>query len=536
MDDRSYRFLRAVLGQDGAKALVKAAVRVPTLEPALLPRAVLAWLGVYARTDYEGSVPGQENSYLQFQKSESGYHGTVAIDNRLYSFSSASLLHMGAAMAVALGADHMVPDHTLKEMDLRRLGQNIDTLAKAFVVANELHDRPALAKAVAVGLQVPNRGAGVTALRATPTTPEEQRNKRIVSTKTNAVGLPDSTYDYSDFHNQDSHQYGPLTIRTIQSNGPLMGLIVRMGPHEMSDNVVKKTGDSSGHYEETPDMPLSVRQAMQAASQAHMRTYGYNLGAVFENGPKPLMQSEHSHGVTFSHEHHDLGEGDILTHVKALDPNGQVLAEAMYSHSPTGPLVQETSKVPAGAENLSAGLQSHAESVSGKKLPLVLGKASLGMGAGAKGHKEGPGPAAPPQAPLGATSPLPPDPTQDSKGPTVSLRPKAPKTPQPKTADDTIRAGPGAAAPKAPKMKTPGPSQNAALKVTKSQATATCPACGGRQFESDSFTGCLCFRDLAKSTTVRNTSKGYNIEFGSEWDKDSILTLIESFGREDDRG
>lgn len=293
MDGRKYAFLKAVLGEDGAKALSKAAQRGPELEYALLPRTIMAWLGIAARADFEGQIPGVGNTYLQFAKSEDRYSGSVAVGDEVYSFDSASMLHLGACVAVALGADHERVDPSLRDLDLQRLGKNIDTLVKARIAVAEL-----------------------------------------------------------------------------------------------------------------------------------------------------------------------------------------------------------------------------------RKLRLEMTKAAKSPSGGA----EPPGPAHAPTPPQAPTAPEAPQPTQTSKGPTVSVKPKLPKLPTPKAATDQVQTGPGTGAPKQPKPKSPS------LKVTKAEAEAEC-ICGGKQFKDDKFIGCVCFADLAKAVSVTVLDDGYNLTFGSSWDQEAILTLIESLGR-----
>jgi hypothetical protein len=283
MDDRKFRFLKAVLGEDGAKALAKAAERAPELEAALLPRSIMAWLGLTTRADFEGRIPGNENTYVQFTKSESRYSGTVTIGEEVYSFENASVMHLGACVAVALGADHERVSPTLRDLDIQRLGKNIDTLAKARVAISEL----------------------------------------------------------------------------------------------------KK---------------------------------------------------------------------------KAM---------------------------------------------------------------GAQGGQEAPGPAAAPKEPGAPTPPAAPELKQTIKGPTVGIKPKLPKPPKPSTPSLLPEA-----------QKLPGQKGNRPqLKVTKSQADHKCPICAGTQFKAEKFTGCICFRDLAKSVKVTVVEDGYSLEFKSEWDQESILTLAESMGK-----
>lgn len=287
MDNRKYQFLKSVLGDDGARALAKAVERGPELGNALLPRTIMAWLGVYGRNDFEGQIPGVENTYIQFAKNEDRFSGSVAVGDQVYSFEKASMLHLGACMAVALGADHERVSPQLGDIDIQRLGKNIDLLVKARVAVRELRS-----------------------------------------------------------------------------------------------NAMKK-------------------------------------------------------------------------------------------------------------------------------------------GALPSGGKEGPGPAHAPTAPMEPTPPTPPDPTQNSKGPTVGMKPKPPKLP--KIGQHGTPAGSSGMVQQKP-PKAPG------MKVTKSQAEGECPVCAGKQFKVDKFVGCLCFRALNKSVKTTVLDDGYNLQFGAEWDSESILTLLESLG------
>lgn len=75
------------------------------------------------------------------------------------------------------------------------------------------------------------------------------------------------------------------------------------------------------------------------------------------------------------------------------------------------------------------------------------------------------------------------------------------------------------------------PKMSKSIKITKAQATRKCPICGVAQFGGSVFTGCMCFNSLAKSVKVNAGADGkLELVFGADWDRDSILTLIESFG------
>lgn len=193
------------------------------------------------------------------------------------------------------------------------------------------------------------------------------------------------------------------------------------------------------------------------------------------------------------------------------------------------------------------------------------------------GGAESPGPAAKPHAPLEPNAPSPPDPTQNSKGPVVGLRPQLPKRPSgqvtgPTSVDVGGEIGPRvhpaptapsgnttpvgspvgqtaerpqttrnkansplATAPKAP-ASAPEPKKSSipkvptakGINVTKSEANASCNVCGGKNLVNGKFSGCLCFQALAKSVKVEELSSTYRLTFGKDWDKESIVTLVET--------
>jgi hypothetical protein len=147
------QFLKAVLGDDGAQALRKAAERSDTLENALIPRTILAWIGIAARSSYSGALPGIENTYVEFTKSENGYSGQIAIGDDVYEFKDKNVYHLTASVAVSMGVDHERVPANLKDSDVARLGKSIDLLVKARVVTEQL-----LKKAVA-GAEAPGPAA-----------------------------------------------------------------------------------------------------------------------------------------------------------------------------------------------------------------------------------------------------------------------------------------------------------------------------------------------------------------------------------------
>jgi hypothetical protein len=138
MHESKLHFLKAVLGEDGANALSKAAARSQELGEALIPRTVLAWLNVASRYGYEGDLPGVTNTYLAFKKSETGFTGSVSVGDELYKFESSSLFHVAGAVLVAMGVSPDAIALNTKDLDIERLGKTIDCLVKARIVTDDL--------------------------------------------------------------------------------------------------------------------------------------------------------------------------------------------------------------------------------------------------------------------------------------------------------------------------------------------------------------------------------------------------------------
>jgi len=138
MDVRQHRFLNSILGSDGAQALTRAAERSKTLGNAILPRAILSWLGLAARFEHEGEIPGNPNTFCVFRKSESGFSGSIKVGGELYTFTDASLYRVAAGIGVALGADTQPLSKELRDLDLVRLGKTLDALVKTKVFNEEL--------------------------------------------------------------------------------------------------------------------------------------------------------------------------------------------------------------------------------------------------------------------------------------------------------------------------------------------------------------------------------------------------------------
>jgi hypothetical protein len=132
-------FLSAVLGPEGADALLKAVVRSPELGNALVPRTVFAWLSTLLG-DFEGSVPGSGTA-IALQKTESGYHGHIGSGDSLFRFENSSIFQVVASVSVALGVTHDQVSPRIRDFDLDKLGKSIDLIAKSQFVTRELQKK-----------------------------------------------------------------------------------------------------------------------------------------------------------------------------------------------------------------------------------------------------------------------------------------------------------------------------------------------------------------------------------------------------------
>jgi hypothetical protein len=130
MDSRKYDFLKGTLGEVGASALANAAEHSDTVEALLMPRTVMSWLGVTQLFGWDGPLPGVEDTHLAFSKNlDNTYSGHITVGNGDFPFDDASIIHLAALVSVALGGDDPVPN--IKDLDLERLGKNIDVLVKS---------------------------------------------------------------------------------------------------------------------------------------------------------------------------------------------------------------------------------------------------------------------------------------------------------------------------------------------------------------------------------------------------------------------
>jgi hypothetical protein len=69
------------------------------------------------------------------------------------------------------------------------------------------------------------------------------------------------------------------------------------------------------------------------------------------------------------------------------------------------------------------------------------------------------------------------------------------------------------------------------IKLSEREMLKKCEMCGRAQTDGVKFTGCFCLRDLAKSVKSQKVKDGLLLSFGSEWEMETVETLLEAVGR-----
>lgn len=70
--------------------------------------------------------------------------------------------------------------------------------------------------------------------------------------------------------------------------------------------------------------------------------------------------------------------------------------------------------------------------------------------------------------------------------------------------------------------------QGQKLKITKAESEKVCVECGGTQFKTEKFVGCVCFMALKPNVKVEKFEGDYLLKF-KDLDEDAISTLTEFF-------
>lgn len=130
---RDSRFLKSLLGEDCATALLDTVHKTPGLEPAVTPRAIVSWLSALGDR-YEGSVPGTDGLF-KFERLYGLYSGEIKIEENLIKYDKIPGLELAAILSVSLGED-LEPSFA-KPNDLQKLGKSLDKMVKAVLSSQE---------------------------------------------------------------------------------------------------------------------------------------------------------------------------------------------------------------------------------------------------------------------------------------------------------------------------------------------------------------------------------------------------------------
>jgi len=139
-----FKFLKAVVGDEGAKALLKA-LKNQELADVLLPRTILSWLEVVSCKGFDNNIPGLNDSSFTLKKTETGFAGEVVYKKGQittpYAFKDANLYHVAGAIAVALDLDRDKVRTDLHGQSLVKLGKNLDLLVKSRTLNEVLKEK-----------------------------------------------------------------------------------------------------------------------------------------------------------------------------------------------------------------------------------------------------------------------------------------------------------------------------------------------------------------------------------------------------------
>jgi hypothetical protein len=266
MNERAASFLAGVLGDDGARAFKKAMDGEHSLAAAVVPRAIVSWIDLATKFSYRGNIPGVENTFVEFRKSERGFNGAISIGSDIYNFSNATPYHLAASVAVALGVDETGLTTKTRDATLQRLGKSIDTLVKSRVAVAAL-ERRKLQKGIAPGLEVKKSG-----------------DNTIKTHNYNHVLSPEHREAGYQLHVHHTPKQGALKA-SLTHRDPVMGL------SEVGH--IKASHDGQNLTVTDTDMkPEHMGKGLGASMHEAMMAHGFHSGARQLVGPETTMKTE----------------------------------------------------------------------------------------------------------------------------------------------------------------------------------------------------------------------------------------------------
>lgn len=503
MISRKLQFLQAVVGEDGARALSKAAERATELDQAIFPRTILAWLDVTASFGHEGTVPGVEVPF-NFKKSESGFDGSIAVNGELYRFRDVTLDHVAGCVAVALGLDHERVGSQARPEQIMKLGKSIDLLVKSQLVKTSWNAKMRRKYHFEQG---ENKPALDRYGYPSPLDPDQAEARRIQYARSIGLDPQQSRGNVDGFPQSNGGNELPY-----DSNFPV--------EHETAHAMMTPPGKSIAQYQKelsaTDRLPSDMYRDIGSqnpdkrnAALASPEYQAHALGTQQENIANYLEHHiDRRSGLDatkFQSRFRLPGVpvGNVNNEFPIWDKSGPRQIPSKVIRDEAKPYAQKFDEgarfTPEGKVAPPTGVDAKINARAKAKLPMV--KTDV------KPNKKIrlPGTAAAPRPPQGPTPP-------------TLVQPKNMK-----------QAAAGAAG-TAQTMPLPQVSKKKpSLQVTKSEAQKKCPHCTRPQFNQDAFKGCFCFSALAKSVKTTPTKEGYTLEFGAAWDADAIATLVDTF-------
>lgn len=116
-------FLKAVLGEQASRVLIKTVQKIPQLEGHIIPQTVSCW--IKNNNSYNGVLPGTE-ILVSLNKSEEGFDGLIAYQDTRYTLTKSNFVEVTAAISALLGVRDASINSNYKIDE--RLSKNIESL------------------------------------------------------------------------------------------------------------------------------------------------------------------------------------------------------------------------------------------------------------------------------------------------------------------------------------------------------------------------------------------------------------------------
>ena len=116
--------------------------------------------------------------------------------------------------------------------------------------------------------------------------------------------------------------------------------------------------------------PAAVAAQLKAPDKTALVKPKEEVLKVADNGQWSLEKRDldPSHGITFGHEHHDMGGAGDLTHVRAHHPDGSLAGEGLFEHQPDGTLSLLSIQSNFQGQGVGTAVIRHAMNVTGKAI------------------------------------------------------------------------------------------------------------------------------------------------------------------------